>query len=229
MAPVDILRERLAGRGIAVVEDAAQAVGARLRGRRSGSLGDVGTFSFFPSKNLFCFGDGGAIVTDDPAIADRARLLRFHGSRDKSSYELIGWNSRLDAIQAAVLRVTLTRLDGSNELRRELAAAYAEAGLGDVVALPEPGEGEDPVHHMFVTRADDPDGLVARLADAGIASRSNYRVPIHRQPPMAAWAPASELPGTLQAALTNLALPMGPTLGPSTAAAVTDALAPVRR
>ena len=229
VAPVDTLRERLAGRGIAVLEDAAQAVGARLHGQRTGSLGDVATFSFFPSKNLFCFGDGGAIVTDDAAIADRARLLHFHGSRDKSSYELIGWNSRLDAIQAAVLRVTLTRLDGWNERRRELAAAYAAAGLGEVVALPVPAEGEEPVHHMFVTRAGDPDALGARLADAGIAARSNYRVPVHRQPPMAAWAPASGLTGTDQAALTNLALPMGPTLGPETATAVADALAAVRR
>src|SRR6185503_8834738 len=106
------------GRGIAVVEDAAQAAGARLHGKRAGSLGDVGTFSFFPSKNLFCMGDGGAIVTDDAATAERARLLRFHGSRDKSSFEAVGWNSRLDAIQAAVLRTVLTRLDHWNARRR---------------------------------------------------------------------------------------------------------------
>jgi len=229
MAPVDTLRERLAGRGIAVLEDAAQAAGGRLRGRCAGSLGNAATFSFFPSKNLFCFGDGGAITTDDDAVAEEARLLRFHGSRDKSTFDEVGWNSRLDAIQAAVLRVVLKRLDGWNERRRELAAAYADAGLADVVALPVPVEGEEPVHHLFVTRAEDPDGLAARLADAGIASRSYYRVPVHRQPAMAAWPPAFDLPGTEQAALTSLALPMGPTLGPGTATAVAEALAPVRR
>jgi dTDP-4-amino-4,6-dideoxygalactose transaminase len=229
MAPVDKLRERLAGRGIAIVEDAAQAAGARLGGKRAGSLGDVGTFSFFPSKNLFCLGDGGALVTDDAAIADQARILRFHGSRDKSSFEAIGWNSRLDAIQAAVLRAVLTRLDGWNERRRELAAAYHAAGLGEIVALPAPVHGEEPVHHLFVTRAEDPDALAERLAGAGIASRSYYRVPVHRQPAMAQWPPAIELPGTEQAALTNLALPMGPTLGPQTARTVADALAAVRR
>ncbi len=136
MAPVDRLRERLAGRGIAIVEDAAQAAGARLRGQRAGSLGDAGTFSFFPSKNLFCLGDGGAIATNDPAVAEQARILRFHGSRDKSTFEAVGWNSRLDALQAAALRVTLAHLDGWNERRRALAAAYAESGLGDVVSLP---------------------------------------------------------------------------------------------
>ena len=150
-------------------------------------LGDVATFSFFPSKNLFCLGDGGAIVTGRPASRGaRARLLRFHGSRDKSSYEPVGWNSRLDALQAAVLRVTLARLDGWNERRRALAAAYARAGLARPASpCREPAEGEEPVHHLFVTRAEDPDALAARLADAGIASRSYYRVPVHRQPAMA--------------------------------------------
>ena len=223
VAPVDRLRELLAGRGIAIVEDTAQAAGARLGGRRAGSLGSVATFSFFPSKNLFCLGDGGAIATDDDALADHARMLRFHGSRDKSTFEAVGWNSRLDALQAAVLRVVLSRLDGWNERRRDLAAAYAEAGIAEFAAPPVPGEGEEPVHHMFVTRAQEPDALAARLGQAGIACRSYYRAPTHRQPAMAAWAPAQPLPGTDQAARTNLALPMGPTLAHA-AAAVTDAL-----
>ena len=229
VAPVDRLREQLAGRGIAVLEDAAQAAGARLGGRRAGSLGDVGTFSFFPSKNLFCLGDGGALATDDDAIAEQARILRFHGSRDKSTFAEVGWNSRLDALQAAVLRAVLTRLDGWNERRRALAAAYAEAGIGDVVALPEAAEGEEPVHHLFVTRADDPDALAARLADAGVASRSYYRVPVHRQPAMAPWPPDGDLPGTERAAHTNLALPMGPTLGPAAATAVANTLSTAHR
>ena len=224
MAPVDHIRERLSGRDIVVVEDAAQAAGARLRGRRAGSLGDAGTFSFFPSKNLFCLGDGGAIATDDPNVAEQARILRFHGSRDKASFEEIGWNSRLDALQAAALRVTLTRLDGWNERRRELAAAYAEAGVGAVVSLPAPAGDEEPVHHLFVTRAEDPDGLAARLAAAGIGARSYYRVPVHLQPAMAGLATGGDLPGTELAARSNLALPMGPTLGRAAATAVADAL-----
>ena len=224
VAPLDALRERLAGRGIAIVEDAAQAAGARLGGRRAGSFGDAGTFSFFPSKNLFCLGDGGAIATNDPAVAEQARILRFHGSRDKSTFDAVGWNSRLDALQAAALRVTLSHLDGWNERRRELAAAYAEADIGDVVALPQTVAGEEPAHHLFVTRAEDPDALAKRLAGAGIAARSYYRVPVHRQPAMAEWPPAVELPVTEHAAVTNLALPMGPTLGHETATAVANAL-----
>ena len=224
VAPIDDLRELLAGRGVAVLEDAAQAAGARLGGRRAGSLGDIATFSFFPSKNLFCLGDGGAVATDDDALAEHARALRFHGSRDKVTYEEVGWNSRLDAIQAAVLRVNLARLDGWNDRRRSLADAYARAGLGEVVSLPAPRAGEQPVHHLFVVRADDPDGISRRLAEAGIASRSYYREPVHRQPSMAAWKPASELPGTTLACKANLALPMGPTLGADTAAAVARAV-----
>jgi dTDP-4-amino-4,6-dideoxygalactose transaminase len=224
VAPVDRIRERLAGRDIAVVEDAAQAAGGLLRGRRAGSLGDAGTFSFFPSKNLFCLGDGGAIATDDATLAEQARILRFHGSRDKTTFEEVGWNSRLDALQAAALRVTLTRLDGWNARRRELAVAYAESGVGDIVSLPESAADEEPAYHLFVTRAADPDTLAARLGEDGIAARSYYRLPVHRQPAMAALAPDLDLPETERAARANLALPMGPTLGPETATAVANAL-----
>ena len=223
VAAVDELRELLGGRGIAIVEDSAQAAGATLGGRRAGSLGDVATFSFFPSKNLFCLGDGGAIATDDDRLAERARMLRFHGSRDKVEYEAVGWNSRLDALQAAVLRAILPRLDDWNERRRTLAAAYVESGIEEWAAPPEARAGEQPVHHLFVTRAADPDALAARLRSAGIASRSYYRAAVHRQPAMAPWAPAGGLPGTDEASRTNLALPMGPTLGHA-AAAVTGAL-----
>jgi dTDP-4-amino-4,6-dideoxygalactose transaminase len=224
VAPVDLIREALAGRDIAVVEDAAQAAGARLRGRRAGSLGTAGTFSFFPSKNLFCLGDGGAIATDDEGLAEQARMLRFHGSRDKATFEEVGWNSRLDALQAAALRVILPHLDGWNVRRRELAAAYAAAGVGDVLHLPAPEPDEEPVHHLFVTRAGEPDALAAQLAAADIATRSYYRVPVHRQPAMAGVGADSALPATERAAATNLALPMGPTLGRETAAAVARAL-----
>ena len=137
-APV---RQRRAGPelrelGVPVLEDAAQAAGARLGGAAAGALGDAATFSFFPSKNLPCLGDGGAIVTDDDEIAERARVLRFHGSKDKITFTDVGYNSRLDELQAAVLRVLLPELDGWTERRGEAAAAYERLGLGEHVRLP---------------------------------------------------------------------------------------------
>lgn len=224
VAPVPELRELLQGRGIAIVEDAAQAAGARLGGRRAGSLGDAATFSFFPSKNLFCLGDGGAIATDDDEVAERARTLRFHGSRDKSTFTEVGWNSRLDALQAAVLRVGLGRLDDWSRRRRELAAAYEQAGLAEVVAVPRPVDGEEPAWHLYVVRTPEPDSVAAALSEEGIAARSYYRTPVHLQPAMREWSPRAELPGTMRAAATNLALPMGPTLGEAAAAEVVAAL-----
>jgi dTDP-3-amino-3,4,6-trideoxy-alpha-D-glucose transaminase len=223
-APVDDLRPLAESRGIAIVEDAAQAPGATLAGRRVGSLGDAATFSFFPSKNLFCLGDGGAVATNDAAVAERVRLLRFHGSRDKSTYTEIGFNSRLDALQAAVLRVVLARLDAFNAKRRELAAAYVEAGLEEHVELPAYADGAEPVHHMLVAKAQDPGKLRAALAKADIESRSYYEVPIHGQPAMAGYPPSVPLPGTEEAGARNLAVPMGPTYAAETARAVVDAL-----
>lgn len=223
-APVEEIRALVAGRGIAVLEDAAQAAGATLGGRRAGALGDAATFSFFPSKNLFCLGDGGAIATDDAGVAERARELRTHGSRDKLTYTSVGFNSRLDAVQAAVLRVTLTRLDGWNERRRALARAYRESGLAERLELPSDPPAGSSVHHLYVVRAGDPDACAVRLRAAGIEARSYYRTPVHRQPAMASIAQGTELPGTERAARENLALPMGPTRGPEVAQAVAEAL-----
>jgi dTDP-4-amino-4,6-dideoxygalactose transaminase len=227
-APLDEIVLLARERGIVVLEDAAQAAGGALDGRRAGAFGDAATFSFFPSKNLFCLGDGGAIATDDDAVAQKARLLRMHGSVDKGTFTLVGFNSRLDALQAAVLRAVLPRLDDLNARRRALAAAYEEAGLGRHVALPRFPAGADPVHHMFVTRVESGDGsvdtLARRLSEAGIGSRGCYRVPVHRQPGMARYGSGAELPGTDQAAATNLALPMGPTYDADTARAVVAAL-----
>ncbi len=133
-APLDELREF----GVAVLEDAAQAAGARLNGRRAGALADVATFSFYPSKNLPCFGDGGAIATSDGELAERVRTLRFHGSKDKETFTAIGYNSRLDELQGAVLRVLLPHLDHWSAGRRATADAYRDAGLGRHVGLPRP-------------------------------------------------------------------------------------------
>jgi dTDP-4-amino-4,6-dideoxygalactose transaminase len=223
-APFDEIAPLARERGIAVVEDAAQAAGASLHGRKAGALGDVAMFSFFPSKNLFCLGDGGAIATDDGDLARSVALLRMHGTRDKQTYDRIGFNSRLDALQATVLRAVLERLDDLNARRRRVADAYEQAGLGRHVALPRAPAGAEPVHHMYVTRTDHPDELERRLLEAGIAVRGNYRVPVHRQRPMEHFAVGVELPGTDEAAATNLALPMGPTFGEEVASAVVNAL-----
>jgi dTDP-4-amino-4,6-dideoxygalactose transaminase len=218
VAPVPELREL----GVPVVEDAAQAAGASLNGIRAGALGDAATFSFFPSKNLPCLGDGGAVVTASEQVADDARKLRFHGSYDKRTHTAVGYNSRLDAMQAAALRVLLPELDGWNARRRAAADAYAAAGLGELVRLPEPTPGAEHVYHLYTVRTDDPDGLVESLATEGVQARGHYRTPVHRQPAMREFA-AAELPVTDELAASNVALPMGPELTAEQAAAVVDA------
>jgi dTDP-4-amino-4,6-dideoxygalactose transaminase len=223
-APVAELRSSLAGRGIAVVEDAAQAAGAELDGARTGGLGDVATFSFFPSKNLFAAGDAGAIATSRPEIAERARELRAHGSRDKETFTRVGFNSRLDAVQATVLRLTLERLDDWNAQRRALAEAYVESGLAAHAGLPSDPPNGRHVYHLYVVRTPRADELAKRLVEAGIGTRAYYRTPVHRQPAMERWGAAAELPGTEQAARENLALPMGPAYGSDVAEAVFKAL-----
>jgi dTDP-4-amino-4,6-dideoxygalactose transaminase len=207
-APVTEIRERTS---LIVVEDAAQAAGASAHGRRAGSLGTVSTFSFFPSKNLACFGDGGAIATDDEGIADRARMLRFHGSRDKTTFEHVGYNSRLDELQAAVLRVVLPHLDEWTAGRRAAADIYEES-LAGVVALPAVADGAEPAWHLYVVRHEQADAIVAGLAEAGVQSRAYYRTPVHRQPAMARWGSGIALPMTEELARTNFAIPMSPVL-----------------
>jgi dTDP-4-amino-4,6-dideoxygalactose transaminase len=223
-APMVELRTLADERGLLLLEDAAQAAGARLDGRPVGVLGDAATFSFFPSKNLFCLGDGGAIATADPGVAERARLLRLHGSRDKTSYELVGYNSRLDALQAAALRVGLSRLEGWTAGRRALWEAYLERGLGEVVTLPSAPSGAEPAPHMNVVRSERRDELMAGLTAAGVESRVLYAEPVHRQPAMRGYAEGAHLPGTDLAAATNFALPSGPTRSAQTARKVIDAL-----
>src|SRR3954447_11990178 len=194
--------------GIPVLEDAAQAHGARRAGRRAGTLGALGTFSFFPSKNLGCLGDGGALVTDSDDVAELARRLRFHGSRDKSTFTEVGYYSRLDALQAAVLRSLLPELDGWNDARRAAAHAYGEKGLGETVALPH-FEGGEHVFHLYVVKSDRADALERALTERGIGARGYYRVPVHEQPAMKYLGPW-DLPATEEVARTHLALPMGP-------------------
>ena len=204
--------DEIAALGVPVVEDAAQAAGATYRGRRAGSLATVATFSFFPSKNLGAFGDGGAVTTDDDAIAERVRMLRFHGSRDKHTFELVGHNSRLDELQAAILRVQLPSLDARCDGRRAAASHYAAAGLGEHVALPIPVPGADPAWHLYVIRHERADALAAALKAAGIGHKAYYRRPAHEQPAMAPYPPRVELAGTAVAARTHLAIPMSSVL-----------------
>ena len=198
--------------GVPVLEDAAQAAGSTAADGRPGALGTAATFSFFPSKNLPCFGDGGMITSADAAVAERARVLRFHGSHDKVSYEAVGYNSRLDEIQAAVLRVLLPRLDGWAEGRRQAGEHYREAGLGELATLPRPTPGSSPAWHLYVVSHPHVERLEAALAAAGIGHKPYYRTPVHRQAAMRQWAPDRELPGTEQAARSHLAIPISPVL-----------------
>lgn len=198
--------------GVPVIEDAAQAIGSRSSAGRAGALGTAATLSFFPSKNLGAFGDGGAVVTSDDELAERVRMLRFHGSRDKTTFELIGHNSRLDELQAAILRVQLPHLDEWADGRRRGAQHYRDAGLGELVDLPQPVNGCEPAWHLYVVKHDRVDDLAAALKAAGIGHKIYYRVPTHEQPAMREYAPANALPGTAEAARTHVAIPMSPVL-----------------
>lgn len=208
--------------GIPVIEDAAQAHGARYKGRRAGSLGDAAAFSFYPGKNLGALGDAGAITTDDDELAERVRMLRNYGSRRKYHHDLPGLNSRLDSLQAAVLRIKLTRLDEYNDRRRAVAAQY----LGDLrgpLDLPVVPESCEPVWHLFVVRHANRDTLQSRLAEAGVETIIHYPIPPHRTGAYRAMAGA-ELPVADRLADEVLSLPIGPHLPLAAAASVVEAV-----
>jgi dTDP-3-amino-3,4,6-trideoxy-alpha-D-glucose transaminase len=203
----------IAALGVAVLEDAAQAAGSLASGgTRPGALGTAATFSFFPSKNLGAFGDGGMITTSDAAVAEQARTLRFHGSHDKVTYEQLGYNSRLDELQAAILRVQLPHLDTWADGRRQAGRYYEQAGLGELATPPRVAEGASPAWHLYVVSHPEVARLEGALADAGIGHKAYYRTPVHRQAAMRAWGAAVELPATERAARTHLAIPMSPVL-----------------
>jgi dTDP-4-amino-4,6-dideoxygalactose transaminase len=198
--------------GVPVLEDAAQSAGSRSAAGRPGALGTVATFSFFPSKNLGGFGDGGMITTSDEALAERARTLRFHGSHDKITYEQVGYNSRLDELQAAILRVQLPHLDGWADGRRQAGRHYEEAGLGELVSLPRAVDGASPAWHLYVVAHPNVERVESALAAADVGHKPYYRTPVHRQAAMRRWGAGVDLPGTEQAARTHLAIPMNPLL-----------------
>jgi dTDP-4-amino-4,6-dideoxygalactose transaminase len=198
-APLDELAEL----GPPLIEDAAQAFGAPDIAR----TGVASTFSFYPTKNLGALGDAGLVAVTDEELADRVRLLRFHGSRDKVDFEAVGYNSRLDELQAAALRVFLPHVDGWNRRRRESAARYAELGLGEIVDLPPDEAGH--VYHLFVVRTPERERLSSALAAEGVAHASYYVTPLHLQPALRFLGYAEgSLPETERAARENLALPL---------------------
>ncbi|MGI8785288.1 MAG: DegT/DnrJ/EryC1/StrS family aminotransferase [Acidobacteriota bacterium] len=168
--------------GLRVIEDCSQAHGAVCAGRRVGAWGDVACFSFYPTKNLGALGDGGMVVTGNPELAERARLLREYGWKERYVSHLAGWNSRLDELQAAALRVKLSYLEGDNASRVRLAEFYTEALKGTVVTLPKTRAGTGHVYHLFVVRSEQRDRLQAFLADRGVGALVHFPVPVHLQP-----------------------------------------------
>ena len=208
VAPV----REIAALGVPVIEDAAQAAGSVSADGRPGSLGTLATWSFFPSKNLGCFGDGGAVTTNDPELAERVKVFRFHGSYDKVTYQEIGYNSRLDDLQAAILRVQLPHLDGWAAGRVAAGLHYEEAGLGEVVELPRKVDGAEPAWHLYVVRTPEPDRLAEALKARGVGFKAYYRTPVHLQPAMAEYGQGYDLPATDAVAASHLAIPVSAVL-----------------
>ena len=206
------LRELCRKRDLILIEDCAQSFGAEYGGRKSGAYGDIGCFSFYPSKNLGAYGDGGMVVTDDDRMAERVRRLRDHGRIEGYRHGVVGYNSRLDEIQAAVLRVKLRRLDEYNRRRRENAQRYTERLRGAGIALPvEDGKGLH-VYHQYTVRAGRRDAIRNALSAAGIASAIYYPIPLHRQAVYADQYRGIRFPQAEAAAEEVLSLPMYPEL-----------------
>jgi len=199
--------------GLVVIEDAAQAFGADIRGKKVGSFGKAGCFSFYPSKNLGCYGDGGMIVTSDADFAARVRSLRNHGTSATYSHERIGYNSRLDELQAGILLVKLKRIDRYNDLRRERAALYTRL-LGTEVRCPSEEEGFRHVYHQYTIRCPERDRMQERLREEGISSVIYYPIPMHLQKAVEFLGyRKGEFPEAERAAEEVLSLPMYPELG----------------
>lgn len=200
--------------GLKVIEDTAQAHGAWIDGRRAGSWGDMGCFSFYPTKNLGGWGDGGGIVTDDAELADRVRLLRSHGESPRYHHRIVGTTARLDALQAALLRVKLRRLDAANDARRRLGAALRDGLEGTSVELPAAATANgDHVYHLFIVRTKERDALRAHLDVHGVGNAVHYPFPIHRTEAYAELGMSDgSLPVSERLAEEILTLPLFPTM-----------------
>ena len=226
VAPMRELNELAEEHGLVVLEDAAQAAGARLDRRMAGSLGTAAAFSFYPSKNLGALGDAGAIVTNDDQVAEAARRLRNHGTVDTWVHAENGYNSRLDELQAAALSVLLPHLDEWTRARRRVALEYRQAGLDNLVQVPVETPGAQAAYHLFVVISERRNELITGLAEAGVEARAYFTTPLHRQPALAAHAKPRPLPNAERLAAAGVALPMGPGLD---AASVRSVAAEVRR
>jgi dTDP-4-amino-4,6-dideoxygalactose transaminase len=212
-APLD----ELAKLGLPLIEDAAQAFGSPEVAR----TGVVSTFSFYPTKNLFGLGDGGLVAVTDTEVGERIRMLRFHGSRDKVDFQFVGYNSRLDEVQAAMLRIFLRHLDEWTRLRREAAERYRELGLGDVVQTPEDEPGH--VYHLFVSRSPERDTVVGALREAQIGCATYYLPPLHLQPAMRFLGyREGSLPETEKLARENFSIPLWAGIEPAQQERVVD-------
>ena len=216
MCAMDEISDLSEQRGFILIEDAAQAHGATFRGRRAGSFGLAGCFSFYPTKNLGALGEGGAVVTPDAGLAERVAILRDHGQGTKYRHETVGFNARMDAIQAGFLRAKLEILDTWNDARRRAAETYRTllSGSPDVILLDEVA-GSRGVYHLFVIRHAARDALREALRQAGIGTGVHYPTPLHRQPALAALGPQPDLPLAEEFCATILSLPMYPELQPS--------------
>ena len=224
-AEMDALQRVADAAGIPLIEDAAQAHGARYRGARTGSLGRAACFSFYPSKNLGALGDAGAVVTDDAELAERIRLLRDLGQARKYEHVVAGHNERLDTLHAAVLSRKLEHLDGWNGSRRLQAAAYAEALATLPVDVPVEAEGREHVWHLYVIRAAERDALRSSLADFGIATGIHYPLPLHLEPVLASLGyRRGEFPVAEDWTSRGISLPMFAGIDSAEVSAVADAL-----
>lgn len=222
-ADMDLINEIAAKHGMVVIEDAAQAQGARYKGRRTGSLGHAAGTSFYPGKNLGALGDGGAVLTNDQAIADKVRRLRNYGSDVKYHHDVLGYNSRLDELQAALLRVKLAKLDEWNRRRAEIAKDYMQQLKSSDLVLPSVPSYADPVWHLFVVRSAQRDALQARLRACDVDTMIHYPIPPHQQKCYGnrAWG---ALPISERLAREVLSLPMYPSMGEDDVAHVVHAM-----
>lgn len=216
MADMERIAEIAKKHNLAIVEDAAQAIGAKQNGKSVGELGSAATYSFFPTKNLGAYGDGGMIVTNDNEAAEKCRVIRVHGSKPKYYHHVLGYNSRLDELQAAVLNVKFPHLDQWSSLRREKADTYTrllKEKLGDLVATPVEKEGNYHVFHQYTIRVEKRDELQKFLNEQGVSTMIYYPLPLHVQPVFADLGyKEGDMPESEKAAKEALSLPMFPEL-----------------
>jgi dTDP-4-amino-4,6-dideoxygalactose transaminase len=228
LADMDAINEIAARHKLTVLEDAAQAHGARYRGRRAGSLSQAAAFSFYPSKNLGAYGEGGALTTNDDRIAEYARVARNHGQSNRYEHEFVGYNYRMDGFQGAVLQIKLRRLDEWNARRRELAATYRRL-LADVrVDIPQDDSRDEAAYHLFVIYLNERDCVRRLLADRGVETMIHYPRPLHLQPAYATLGiPEGSLPHAELACERVLSLPLFPSLPVEQAEFVATALSEI--